>query len=255
MPGCARPGRGGRSGRRRRPAGRRPRRAMSGSAVSRSRVRRACASMVAAMRASPTWPRSMEGSIWSARYWMCAGRRSPVSSAWTAAPTAPQDWWPRTSTRGISSSRTPYATLPRTASSSTSPAERTVRRSPSPWSKTSSGGTRESTQPRTSAKGCWARVSWSRTDGDSCGCSCRYVRQRRLPAISRRRASSGVPGRPAASDAPGAAGTGAAEDGKAEPRVSTDPTAAEPATAARIRPRRLGEGASTVCMFECIAGP
>ena len=44
----------------------------------------------------------------------------------------------------------------------TLPARRITNRSPSPWSNTSSAGTRESEQPRMIAKGCWPAASSAR---------------------------------------------------------------------------------------------
>jgi hypothetical protein len=54
--------------------------ARSGSAASRERTRRTLASTVASIRASPSVLWSMAGLIWSARYWMWAGRRPPDCS-------------------------------------------------------------------------------------------------------------------------------------------------------------------------------
>src|SRR5437762_9379919 len=61
------------------------------------------------------------------------------------------------------------------------PATRITKRSPKPWPKTSSAGTRESEQPRMIANGSWPAL------GPSAGLATRWTK-RRLP--SRRRASA-----------------------------------------------------------------
>ena len=68
-----------------------------------------------------------------------------------------------------------------TASSIIWPAVRTVNRSPRPWSKMISGGTRESAQASTAASGFWPSVSMLRVSLSCHGCSALPSAKRLLP--------------------------------------------------------------------------
>src|SRR5207249_7815107 len=78
-----------------------------------------------------------------------------ASPPFTAASTAPHRECPRTTTSPTPMCSAAYSMLASVAGSAMFPATRTTNRSPSPWSKTTSGGTRESEQPRMMANGCW----------------------------------------------------------------------------------------------------
>ena len=78
---------------------------------------------------------------------------SPCSSACTVAATAPHRVWPITTTSGVPKRDTANSTEPIPEGATTLPATRMTKRSPSPWSNTSSAGARESEQPRTTANG------------------------------------------------------------------------------------------------------
>src|SRR5215510_14905142 len=139
-----------------------------------------------------------------------------------AALTAPQLLWPSTMTKGAPSSATPYSMLPFTAMPSTTlPATRTTNKSPTPWSKRSSGATRESAQPTMTAIGNCPSASAEKSSGLRRGLAGRPSTNRPLPSNNVCSASSAV-GRVGG----WAAGSGA---GRAVPRLpSTSPAAVIP---------------------------
>ena len=78
----------------------------------------------------------------------------PFVATSTAAFNAPQSSWPSTTISTLSSTVAVYSTLPTTSGSlALSPATRTVKSCPRPWSNTISGGTRESAQAITTVDG------------------------------------------------------------------------------------------------------
>ncbi|KJY26710.1 hypothetical protein VR44_29380 [Streptomyces katrae] len=83
------------------------------------------------------------------------GRALPSRSALYAASIAPQRWCPSTRTSGVAEVSGPYSTEPVTTASTACPPVRRTYMSPSPVSNSSSGGTRESMQDRTTANGVW----------------------------------------------------------------------------------------------------
>jgi len=87
----------------------------------------------------------------SPRERFCVGRW--ISSS--VASTAPQWLCPSTTTSRTPKRSTANSMLPTWEDATTLPAMRITKRSPSPWSKTVSTGTRESEQPSTTAKGFW----------------------------------------------------------------------------------------------------
>ena len=84
------------------------------------------------------------------------------SSSERVAETAPQREWPRTTTSGVPKLAAANSTLPIWEGATMLPATRMTKRSPMPWSKTISAGTRESEQPRMMAKGCCAAATSAR---------------------------------------------------------------------------------------------
>ena len=66
---------------------------------------------------------------------------------------APHREWPSTTTSRAPARAAANSTLPICDGATMLPATRMTNRSPSPWSKTISAGTRESEQPRMIAKG------------------------------------------------------------------------------------------------------
>src|SRR4029077_6582669 len=73
------------------------------------------------------------------------------------------------------------------------PATRMTNRSPNPWPKTSSAGTRESEQPRTIAKGCCPSASTSRRVGLRAGVAAAALATNALlPACNRSSASDAL---------------------------------------------------------------
>src|SRR5699024_8780690 len=99
-----------------------------------------------------------------------------------------------TSVSGIESTSTPNSIDPSTDGSTMWPALRITKRSPRPWSKTTSAGTRESEQPNTSANGFWWPASSARRWGSWCSCRLLPATSRWLPSGSRVSAESGVAG-------------------------------------------------------------
>src|SRR5215471_9358381 len=75
------------------------------------------------------------------------------------------------------------------------PASRMTNRSPKLWSNINSGGTRESLQPRITAKGRWLSRKRTNTASESLPCKGRLRTNRRLPSIKQASASCGVWGR------------------------------------------------------------
>ena len=75
---------------------------------------------------------------------------------------APHWECPSTTTSRVPNRSAANSTLPTWDGATMFPATRMTKRSPSPWSKTSSAGTRESEQPRMMAKGSCPAVSSSR---------------------------------------------------------------------------------------------
>jgi hypothetical protein len=67
--------------------------------------------------------------------------------------TAPHSLWPSTTISFAPASLVANSALPTTSAAATLPAMRALKMSPMRWSNTSSGGTRESMQPMTTAKG------------------------------------------------------------------------------------------------------
>ena len=101
-------------------------------------------------------PRRTAGRIGSMRSPIDPGKASLASMCSMAALTAPHWLWPSTMMSLTPSSATANSMLPFTvgpAPLTMFPATRTTNRSPTPWSKTSSGATRESAQPTMMASG------------------------------------------------------------------------------------------------------
>src|SRR5713226_6550946 len=97
-------------------------------------------------------------------------------------------------TRETPSSARPYSMLPLTKTPAppiTLPATRTTKRSPTPWSKSISGGTRESAQPTITAMGCWPSARGRKSSGPRRGLTGAPFTNRSLPSRSRRSTSSG----------------------------------------------------------------
>jgi hypothetical protein len=119
----------------------------------------------------------------------CSSARRSCS---TVARMAPQLEWPRTTTSDVLNRSTANSTLPICDGATMLPATRMTKRSPRPWSKTISAGTRESEQPRIIAKGscCWMRAArrarFARDPIDATPAT-----KRRLPSFNLRRASCG----------------------------------------------------------------
>src|SRR5690242_16553877 len=88
----------------------------------------------------------------------------------------------------------PYSTEPVTTGPMACPPVRITYRSPSPVSKRSSGGTRESMQERIAPKGsCFSATNWRRS-GSRSGCRRSPLTQRLLPSMSLVNAAAGVVG-------------------------------------------------------------
>ena len=120
---------------------------------------------------------------------MCPCSSAPV----TAAATAPQWEWPITTNSGVSRCSTPYSSDPISSSPQTFPATRTTKRSPMPCPKMISGGTRESEQLRTLARGCCPCAAVAATRSASRrGCRFSPARNRVFPALSCSSVSSGA---------------------------------------------------------------
>lgn len=83
--------------------------------------------------------------------WLSVGRRSSSS----VARTAPHREWPRTTMSRVPNRSAANSTLPIWEGATMFPATRMTNRSPRPWSKTISAGTRESEHPRMMANGSW----------------------------------------------------------------------------------------------------
>ena len=89
---------------------------------------------------------------------------------------APQFVWPSTTTNGVPNCAAANSTLPTCEGATIFPATRITNRSPRPWSKTISAGTRASEQPSMMAKGACAAdksLNWAWVGGTPCrrGCS------------------------------------------------------------------------------------
>src|SRR5688572_24830091 len=120
------------------------------------------------------------------RDWLSVGRRSSSS----VARMAPHCECPRTTTSRVPNRSAANSTLPTCEGATMLPATRMTKRSPSPWSKTISAGTRESEQPRTMAIGSWTWVnSIGRALTPYPWGSPRLVTNRWLPSRSLRSAS------------------------------------------------------------------
>src|SRR4051812_45256456 len=131
--------------------------------------------------------------------------------------------------------RTPNSMLPSATPASDWPAVRTVRRSPTPMSSTTSGGTRESTQPRTTAIGSWPSSSCSRVAASTAFGSGVPATNRPLPATIACNATS------AEACAPAGAGIGILDD-----ESGTGPPGSGAALSfAPTRPANLGTGSRT----------
>ena len=114
---------------------------------------------------------------------------------------------------GMSSTPTPNSSEPRTPVSTTWPAVRMTKRSPSPMSKMISAATRESAQPKKTASGRWPWARLCRRAASWLGWECLPSTNRALPAASSAQACAGVEARrttPPASAAPSGAVTGPA---------------------------------------------
>ena len=122
----------------------------------------------AAASTSARWPRPRPAHRRSRQFWRrdrggqegccrAAGRCVPAPArrvlAASAALTAPQPSWPSTTNSGVCRWTPAYCSVPITSGEITLPATRTMNSSPKPASKISSGGTRESLQPRMVAYG------------------------------------------------------------------------------------------------------
>src|SRR5262245_4079206 len=198
--------------------------AMIGSNVRNRSTPARTLALMALSSLSPSLPRDLAttGVIRLTRPLIAPGRVSWASRCLTAALTAPQLLWPSTMTKGAPSSATPYSMLPFTAVPSTTlPATRTTNKSPTPWSKRSSGATRESAQPTMTAIGNCPSASAEKSSGLRRGLAGRPSTNRPLPSNNVCSASSAV-GRVGG----WAAGSGA---GRAVPRLpSTSPAAVIP---------------------------
>src|SRR3954471_10609957 len=120
------------------------------------------------------------------------GGVTALSCACRAAPTAPQLSWLSTTTSGTSSTAAPYSMLARTSAPTRCPAVRTTKRSPRPRSKMISAATRESEQPKSTAKGRCTFALAARRAASWFGWSGCPATNRELPSSRYVRASSGV---------------------------------------------------------------
>ena len=125
------------------------------------------------------------GSRPSTRSWMRDRSTAPWNFAASAALTAPHPSCPSTTRSGVFRWTPEYCRLPATSGESIFPATRTTNKSPKPAPKISSGGTRESLQPRIIAYGCWCVAISARVSRDMEGkCSRRERTWRCLPLIA-----------------------------------------------------------------------
>src|SRR5262245_21206952 len=129
------------------------------------------------------------GTIVSSKRLMREATVSPRSRA-SAAFTAPQPSCPRTTNNGVRRCCPAYCSVPMISGEMTFPATRTTNSSPKPASKTSSGGTRESLQPRIVAYGCCPFARSARTSFWTVGKRASPRSNRSFPADSRASASS-----------------------------------------------------------------
>src|SRR4051812_28160725 len=103
---------------------------------------------------------------------------------------APHCVCPITSTRRVPYRAAANSTLPTCEGATMLPATRMTNRSPNPWSKISSAGTRESEHPRTMANGCCPAAKAMRREAGSAGEAVdSFAMNRRLPAMRRDNAS------------------------------------------------------------------
>src|SRR5882757_9881697 len=111
---------------------------------------------------------------------------------------APHLECPSTTTRRAVNRSIANSTLPTCEGATMLPATRNTNRSPSPWSKMISTGTRESEHPRIVANGSWPPVSSARRRGLMTDSELRFSStKRRLPARRRCKASrAGIIGSP-----------------------------------------------------------
>ena len=124
-----------------------------------------------------------------------ARRRAPCVAS--AAVTAPQPLCPITTKSGVCRCMPAYCSVPMISAEMTLPATRTMNSSPKPASKTSSGGTRESLQPRMVAYGCWPLARSARISFCTVGKRASPRTNRSLPSIeARERLVSGHRARP-----------------------------------------------------------
>ena len=113
-----------------------------------------------------------EVAIWSTmvcRPWERVGFfEGSVWVVWMVAWTAPHLVWPMTTRRRVPKLSAANSADPSSTGVTMFPATRMMNMSPMPWSKTISGGTRESEQLRTMVKGVWLSMSlwvrWSSAD-------------------------------------------------------------------------------------------
>ncbi len=107
---------------------------------------------------------------------------------------------------GMSSTPTPNSSEPRTPVSTTWPAVRMTKRSPSPMSKMISAATRESAQPKKIASGRCPRARLWRRAASWLGCECVPLTNRALPAASCAHACAGVDARGTVTSGPSPCG-------------------------------------------------
>ena len=115
----------------------------------------------------------------------------PDSLTLMALVTAPQELCPRITINGTLRTSTANSSEPRLAGSRTWPAVRTTNMSPNPTSKMISAASRESEQPKMTAKGSWPEISFSRRALSWLGCSVSSLTKRIFPALSFSQASLG----------------------------------------------------------------
>ena len=142
--------------------------------------------------ASPDWP--FVSSTAGEMAFKTSGI-SPVSVApETAAVTAPQRSCPSTTINFVPKCSIAYSRLPKTIASTTSPAVRTTKISPKVTSKMSSGGTRESEQPRITANGFWSFArAWRRSTSAAPVGSSDFPATNRLSPFNNRLSASSAP--------------------------------------------------------------
>ncbi len=139
--------------------------------------------------------------------------------------------------RGLFSWETEYSALPMTSgSAAVLPATRTPNSWPRPWSKTSSGGTRESEQPTIAANGDCPSTSWARRAETLLCPFVLPVTKRRLPSWSAFSAAAGDSGEEL---------TGAAPAWSVMPTTARVPAAAKP-DARNVRREVRGEAMATL---------